>query len=103
MDNLFGTLYNESTDGDHLEVKAECSMWSDTFPHLRIVGYQVFPEVSDGTEEVVMDTPPATAVPKMRTVGETTSLPDYNGLTISGVHLQPVALYCDHTDLNDGR
>ena len=80
LDQLFGALYQEGGVGEgNEELEEECLQWGEAFPHLRLIGQQLCREQSDGTEEVMVDTPPATAEPRPRvqTQGETTALTDY--------------------------
>jgi hypothetical protein len=103
LDQVFSALYGDnSLESDGLE--DECSQWSSQFPHMRVIGQQVAEEVGAGTEEILMDTPPATAEPQQRvttTQAETTSSVDFKTLFVTGSHIQPVAVYCDHEELND--
>ena len=75
LDQIFGVLYGDSGPVSE-ELEEECHQWSSKFHHMRVVGHQVVEEHGDGTEEILTDTPPATAEarPRMKTQAETTSI-----------------------------
>ena len=87
LDQVFSALYGDnSLESDGLE--DECSQWSSQFPHMRVIGQQVAEEVGAGTEEILMDTPPATAEPQQRvttTQAETTSSVDFKTYVCSSL------------------